>query len=84
MGRELLFRGEKILGLASRRISRAILVQGSLSVASDALLDNQILGVGPRVDLSDTGFDADRFADKFSEELRSLSLTHNSDDKRGK
>lgn len=65
VGPELLYRGEKILGLASRKVARAVLVQGSLSVLRDAEADCKILGVGAKVDLSEERFDEERFADDF-------------------
>ncbi len=62
VGPELLFRGEKILGLAARKIRGAVLVQGSLSVERHPGRDREILGAGPLVDLAGTGFDAESYA----------------------
>lgn len=69
VGAELTWRGEKILGLASRRIRGALLVQGTLAVRRDPERDRIVLGAGPRVDLAGTGFDPERFARDFLAEL---------------
>lgn len=69
VGAELTWHGEKILGLAARRIRGALLVQGTLAVRRDPERDRVVLGAGPRVDLSATGFDPERFARDFLEGL---------------
>lgn len=61
VGPELLFRGEKILGLAARRIRGAVLIQGSLAVGRDPESDRRILGEGPAVSLGGAAFDAKSF-----------------------
>jgi len=69
VGAELTWHGEKILGLAARRIRGALLVQGTLAARRDPERDRAVLGTGPRVDLSGTGFDPERFARDFLRDL---------------
>lgn len=65
LGHELLLDGEKLLGLAARRVRGAVLVQGTLVVQRDPELDAALIGVGPRVDLAGRGFDPDGWARDF-------------------
>lgn len=65
LGWELLRNGEKLVGLAARRVRGGVLVQGVLSVRRDPALDAALIGVGPRVDLSDVAFDAEAWASRF-------------------
>lgn len=69
LGHELLLDGEKLLGLAARRVRGAVLVQGTLVVRRDAALDEALIGVGPRVDLAGRGFDPDAWARDFRSAL---------------
>jgi lipoate-protein ligase A len=65
VGVERVYRGEKLVGLAARRVRGATLVQGSMTVRRHPERDLAVLGLGPRVDLDGTGFDPERFARRF-------------------
>jgi lipoate-protein ligase A len=62
VGAERLYHGEKLVGLAARRARAATLIQGSMTVRRHPERDLAVLGLGPRVDLAQTDFDANRFA----------------------
>lgn len=65
VGCELLYLGEKLLGLAARRVRGATLVQGSLAVERQPAIDREVIGEGPRVSLEGTGFRPADFAAEF-------------------
>lgn len=70
IGDELLLDGEKLIGLAARRVRGAVLIQGALVVRREPELDARLLGFGPAVDLWERAFDPETFAMALSAALK--------------